>query len=102
MSFESDPAGENAREPVFNAAAWPVLAIVAVILGGYAAQGLFPEEVVAARWAFSPADLIEGRWVTLVTALFLHGSWGHAILNAASAFAFGTPVARALGLRLRG
>jgi membrane associated rhomboid family serine protease len=98
MPFDSEPA----REPVFNAAAWPALATATVIVGGYALQSLLPTEEILTRWAFSSAALEEGRWFTAVTALFLHGNWAHALLNAATAFAFGTPVARTLGLRFRG
>jgi membrane associated rhomboid family serine protease len=102
MPFESEPAPRPAREPVFNAAAWPALATAGVIVGGFALQGLLPPGAVETRWGFSAAALDDGRWYTAVTALFLHGNWAHALLNGATAFAFGTPVARALGLRARG
>lgn len=98
MPFDSEPG----REPVFNATAWPALATAAVIVGGYALQGLLPPEELLARWAFSSVALEEGRGFTAVTALFLHGNWAHALLNAVTAFAFGTPVARALGVTFRG
>jgi membrane associated rhomboid family serine protease len=52
--------------------------------------------------AFSPADVVQGRWSTLATAVFLHGSWTHALMNAGFLLAFGTPVARFLGLGVRG
>lgn len=90
-----------AREPVFNNGAWYVLALVAVILGGYALQTRAPEALVTA-YAFAPADLMHGRWETLLTAVFLHGNWTHALMNAGFVLAFGTPVARFLGLGARG
>lgn len=101
--YPGGPAREDRpdREPVFNAP-WPALALVAVIIGGYAVQSRFPINDVAAQFAFSPHALTEGRWDTLVTALFLHGGWGHAFLNAAFALAFATPVARFFGERLGG
>lgn len=83
---------------MFNAP-WPALALAAVILGGYALQSRFPLQVVAETYAFSPAALNEGRWWTLLTAMFLHGNWGHALMNAAFALAFATPVARFFGTR---
>lgn len=88
---------ETPHEPMFNAP-WPAVALAVVILGGYALQGWVAEPVVMA-YAFAPADLDAGRWETLVTALFLHGSWAHALMNAAFALAFGTPLARFLGTR---
>jgi membrane associated rhomboid family serine protease len=36
------------------------------------------------------------------TALFIHGGWAHAGMNAVGALAFGAPVARLLGVRGRG
>ena len=90
---EPGPERRPAREPIFNAP-WPVIALVALIVGGYALQSrLAPDEFVVA-YAFSPAALLQGRWWTLFTSIFLHGGWAHALMNAAFALAFGTPVAR--------
>jgi len=49
-----------------------------------------------------PATVLQGRWWTPATHLFVHGFWGHAILNAVGVLAFGAPVARFLGERGRG
>lgn len=97
MPFDVDPPGEANRQPMFNAP-WPVVALVGAIIGGFALQGLFADTAVLG-WAFAPADLDRGRWVTLVTALFLHGSWAHALMNAGAVLAFGTPAARCFGPR---
>lgn len=96
-----DPDERPAREPMFNAP-WPALVLVALIVGGYALQTRFAQDSVIETFAFSPAGLIQGRWVTLFTALFVHGGWGHALMNAAFALAFATPVARFFGERLAG
>lgn len=99
-----EPQGQQQgplREPIFNAP-WPALALVAVIIGGYAVQSMLPQEAVLEGFAFSPAALQAHRWHTLVTALFLHGSWAHALMNAAFALAFATPVARFFGTRPAG
>jgi membrane associated rhomboid family serine protease len=50
--------------------------------------------------AFAPVDLENGRWGGLLTAMLLHGSWTHAIMNAVGALAFGAPVARLFGDRI--
>lgn len=89
------------REPIFNAP-WQPVALVVAIVGGYALQSLGPWEEAAWAYALSPRDLTTGRWHTVVTSLFLHGGWPHALMNAAFALAFGTPVARFLGTRLVG
>ena len=57
---------------------------------------------VADALAFSPRRLLEGDYIGLVTSQFLHGSWSHALMNAAFVLAFGAPVARFLGARPSG
>jgi membrane associated rhomboid family serine protease len=80
-----------------------LLVIVASIVGGYALQRLSgnPEAAMQAL-GFSPSALRDGQWSGLVTALFVHGGWTHAILNALGALAFGAPVARLFGFGGRG
>jgi membrane associated rhomboid family serine protease len=95
------PERRPAREPVFNAPG-AAIALVAVIIGGYAVQSRFPLDAVVDRFGFAPRDLTEGRWQTLATALFVHGNWAHALMNGAFALAFATPVARFFGERARG
>lgn len=95
-------AGARRREPVLNAP-WPALALVGVILGGYAIQSaLLPTEVAASRFGLAAEDLAQGRWSGVVTSLFVHGGWAHAVLNALAALAFGAPVARMTGSSVRG
>ena len=89
------------REPAFNAP-WPAAALAAAIVGGYAIQEFLPPDAVLNAFAFSPRGLAGGQWPTLITALFLHGNWAHALMNAGLALAFGAPVARFFGLRLQG
>jgi membrane associated rhomboid family serine protease len=95
------PGSRRTPEPIFNAP-WAVLLLTAVLVGGYAIQSRFPLDAVAMSYAFSPALLAEGHWQRLFTALFLHGNWPHALMNAGFCLAFGTPVARYFGERLGG
>jgi membrane associated rhomboid family serine protease len=102
MSLDRDEPVETQREPVFNAP-WPAVAVVLAIVGGYALQSLGPDRVTILRWGFSPiGSIATGHWETLVTAIFLHGGWPHALMNAAFGLAFATPVARFYGLTARG
>jgi membrane associated rhomboid family serine protease len=94
------PERRPAREPVFNAP-WPALALVIVIIGGYALQTRLPDDLLT-PWVFTPAALKAGEWRSLFTAIFLHGNWAHAITNAAMGLAFATPLARFLGEGPRG
>jgi membrane associated rhomboid family serine protease len=90
------------REPAFNAP-WPPLLVAALILGLYLVQSLSgDQDAILMRFGFSPPELAEGRYWGLVTALFVHGGWTHAFLNALGALAFGAPVARLLRLDGRG
>jgi membrane associated rhomboid family serine protease len=93
---------DQQREPPFRGP-WPVWTVAGLILLSYAVQDrLFDLAVAASRYGMSGLGLRQGRWSTLVSALFIHGSWGHAAMNAIGALAFGAPVARLLGLGLRG
>lgn len=84
------------REPIFNAP-WPPVLIAAVIVGLFAIQSFLPLDPVVVRFGFSPVKLAAGDWPSLVTALFVHENWLHALLNATMALALGAPVARFLG-----
>ncbi|MGE5566254.1 MAG: rhomboid family intramembrane serine protease [Parcubacteria group bacterium] len=89
------------REPIFNAP-WPAMALTLVIIGSFVIQMQLPERVWA-DYVLTPAVVTQyGRWVTLLTPLFLHGGWIHDLMNASAALAFGTPVARLFGLNARG
>ena len=98
----ASPSDVPPREPILRAP-WPAVALALSFPLLYAVQGLAGNPgVVEMRFGFSPADLAAGRYGGLVTALFVHGGWPHAVLNALGALAFGAPVARLFGLNLRG
>ncbi|MDB5455890.1 MAG: Rhomboid family protein [Caulobacter sp.] len=87
---------QDVREPMFNAP-WPALTVAVTIVALYAVQGGL-DDATFLRLTLRPADLWAGDWIGLLTSLFLHGGWAHALMNAAFALAFGAPVARFLGL----
>jgi len=98
---EGEPApqedGPPPREPAFKAPA-PVVALTLALVGLYALQGFVSgSDAAVARFGFSPANLADGQWTGLVTALFVHGGWTHVLMNAGWALAFGPPVARLFG-----
>ena len=101
-----DPGDESkerpAREPIINAP-WPAVVIVLSILGSYAWQaGFAGGDAAIATLGFAPADLDHGRWLSMITVMFAHGGWSHAIMNALGALAFAPPVARLMGSSPRG
>jgi membrane associated rhomboid family serine protease len=96
---ESGAGGTPAREPKEPVLRAPLsaIALAASFLVLYGLQTLAGSDAMVARFGFSPAELAEGRAGGLVTALFIHGGWAHAFLNALGALAFGAPVARVFG-----
>ena len=90
-----------APEPLVNAP-WPVVVLTASIVVAYLIQSRFPIEAVSQLFAFSPARLAHGSPQGLLSSLFVHGNWAHALMNAGFILAFGAPVSRFFGPRLTG
>jgi len=54
---------------------------------------LFGGEAFVSRWSLIPADIMAGRnWITILTAMFMHGSWSHIIGNMVFLWAFGPEI----------
>ncbi len=50
------------------------------------------------HWSAIPAQIISGHlWVTVLTAMFMHGSWSHIIGNMVFLWAFGPEIEGAMG-----
>jgi membrane associated rhomboid family serine protease len=50
------------------------------------------------QWSVIPADIVAGRhWVTILTAMFMHGGWMHILGNMIFLWAFGPEVEDAMG-----
>ncbi|HEY4031395.1 MAG TPA: rhomboid family intramembrane serine protease [Caulobacteraceae bacterium] len=92
---------QQQREPPFKGP-WPVWTIAGAILLSYTLQSFLLTDDQALAYALVPADLARGHWTPLFTAIFIHGGWAHAGMNAVGAVAFGAPSARYLGLRWKG
>ena len=89
---------DEPNQPAIKAP-WPVVLLVLAIMGAYLAQTTaFDETALILNYGFAPVMLHEGRYLPLLTSMFLHGGWAHAGMNALGALAFGAPTARLLGL----
>jgi membrane associated rhomboid family serine protease len=89
--------GAPPPEPALRAP-WPAAILALSLLCLYALQVATGDpDAIQARFGFNPVDLAAGRWGGLITALFVHGGWAHAFLNALGALAFGAPVAKLFG-----
>ncbi len=50
-------------------------------------------DVFVAQWSVVPADIVAGHhWITMLTAMFMHGSWLHIIGNMVFLWAFGPEI----------
>ena len=50
------------------------------------------------QWAVIPAHIVAGqRWITILTAMFMHGGWMHIIGNMVFLWAFGPEIEDAMG-----
>jgi membrane associated rhomboid family serine protease len=95
-SMDLPDSAPRRREPVFQSP-WTVVGLIGFILLCFLAQSWLGLDATANAWGFSPAGLDQGHWPTLITAIFLHGSWAHVLTNSAFILAFGTPVAQRMG-----
>lgn len=50
------------------------------------------------HWSAIPAQILSGRgWITILSAMFMHGSWSHIIGNMVFLWAFGPEIEDAMG-----
>ena len=90
-------ASHPKREP-FSRSPWQPLVMAALLVGLYLAQTATGDaDAAALGFSFTPADLWNGHFFGLFTALFVHGGWSHVLVNSVFLLAFGAPFARAVG-----
>ena len=73
-----------------------------LLVAAYLFQTLAAPPALVDALVYSPEPGPLSRPVSLFTAIWLHGGWGHLGMNAAFALAFATPLARFLGAGGRG
>jgi membrane associated rhomboid family serine protease len=55
-------------------------------------------EAFVTQWSLVPAQITAGhQWITILTAMFMHGSWSHIIGNMVFLWAFGPEIEDAMG-----
>ena len=87
----SDATRRPASFPVVTAAIIVVNAVVFVmeLMGG---------DAFVNQWSLVPAQIVAGHhWITILTAMFMHGGWMHIIGNMVFLWAFGPEVEDAMG-----
>src|SRR5215471_53756 len=87
----TDASRRPTRLPVVTAAiiALNVLMFVLELAGG---------DAFVQNWSVIPADIVAGRhWITVLTAMFMHGGWAHILGNMVFLWAFGPEVEDLMG-----
>ena len=71
--------------------------IIAINVGAFVLE-LNGGDPFISRWSVIPAELVAGHhWITVLTAMFLHGGWMHIIGNMWFLWIFGDNVEDAIG-----
>jgi membrane associated rhomboid family serine protease len=88
------PLSDASRRP----AHFPLMTLLIIVINGFVfVQELLGGEAFVLRWAAVPANIVGGyHWITILTAMFMHGSWSHIIGNMIFLWAFGPEIEDAL------
>jgi len=89
------PLGDASRRPVDI----PVITILIILTNACVfALELVGGDAFVTNWSAIPAQIVSGHhWITIITAMFLHGSWSHIIGNMIFLWAFGPEIEDAMG-----
>ncbi|MGA8109002.1 MAG: rhomboid family intramembrane serine protease [Acidobacteriaceae bacterium] len=89
------PLSDASRQPRSFAVTTALIVVVNVLV--FVAELLYGNAFVQ-RWAVTPAAIVSGHgWITILTAMFLHGGWMHIIGNMVFLWAFGPEVEDSMG-----
>lgn len=89
------PLGDVSRQP----ARIPVVTILIILVNAFVfVRELMGGEAFVTQWSAIPAQIFSGHhWITILTAMFMHGSWSHIIGNMVFLWAFGPEIEDAMG-----
>jgi membrane associated rhomboid family serine protease len=86
-----DASRRPARVPVVTAGIIVVNVVVFVL-------ELMRGDAFVTQWAAVPAQIVSGHhWITILTAMFMHGSWSHIIGNMIFLWAFAPEIEDVMG-----
>jgi len=91
------PLSDASRRP----AHFPLVTVLVIVINAFVfIRELMGGEQFVTRWAAVPADITAGQhWITLLTAMFMHGSWSHIVGNMVFLWAFGPQIEDAMNPR---
>jgi len=89
------PLSDESRRPV----RMPVVTALIILTNCFVFfLELHGGDAFVARWCAIPAQIIAGhRWITILSAMFMHASWSHIIGNMVFLWAFGPEIEDAMG-----
>ncbi len=89
------PLSDASRRPV----RLPVITAIIIVVNVFVfLLELMRGDAFVMQWSAIPAQIVSGHhWVTILTAMFMHGSWSHIIGNMVFLWAFGPEIEDAMG-----
>src|SRR5690349_3147342 len=77
----------------------PVVTVFIILVNAFVfVLELMNGEAFVTQWSAIPAQITSGHhWITILTAMFMHGSWSHIIGNMIFLWAFGPEIEDAMG-----
>jgi len=89
------PLGDASRHP----ARIPIVTVLIILANAFVfGLELTGGEAFVNRWSMVPAQIVSGHgWITILTAMFMHGSWSHIIGNMVFLWAFSPEIEDAMG-----
>jgi len=89
------PLGDASRRP----ARMPVVTALIIIVNSLVfLMELVGGDAFVTTWSVIPNQIVSGhQWITLITSMFMHGSWMHIIGNMIFLWAFGPEIEDAMG-----
>ena len=89
------PLGDASRRPARVPLVTALIIIVNVLVF---VLELMRGESFVMQWSAIPAQIVSGHhWITILTAMFMHGSWSHIIGNMVFLWAFSPEIEDAMG-----
>ena len=91
------PLSDVSRRPTHT----PLVTILIILVNGLVfVLELIGGEAFVNRWSVIPADIVAGHHLfTVLTAMFMHGSWSHILGNMVFLWAFGPEIEDAMNPR---
>src|SRR5271165_5023930 len=89
------PLGDASRRP----ARIPVITALIILVNVLVfVLELMRGDTFVNQWSVIPAEIVSGHhWITILTAMFMHGSWSHIIGNMVFLWAFSPEIEDAMG-----